>query len=243
MSEQEKVVTPDGKVIKEVIPMKGMRKIIADRMKQSKVKAPHAYGFVHMDVTPMVELKNKLAAEGKKISYTEILAKVCALALAENPMINASYDEKTNEIQVYESINIGIAVATPSGGLIVPVIKNCESKSLFEISEAQKDIVNRVKTNKMSMDMLTGGTFTITSMGMFGMDGASPIINMPEAMILAFGAIKKMPAYDANDNIVPRYFCYISTAMDHCVLDGVPAAKFTQRISQIIDEIDKYLLA
>ena len=239
----EKMVTKDGKVIKETIQMKkGMRKLIADNMKASKLKAPHMSGFVHMDVTGMVELKKKFKEKGYKISYTEILIKVVALAIQDVPIVNASYNVEAEQIEVYESVNVGFAVATPSGGLVVPNIKNCQNLSIFEISEKMKEMVERIRNNKMDFSWFQGGTITVSSMGMFGMDGAAPIINMPEAMIIGVGKIIKMPMYDKDMNIVPRDMCYISTSADHCVMDGVPASKFVQRMSEIIADCESYLV-
>ena len=240
---EEKMVTKDGKVIKETIQMKkGMRKVIADNMKKSKLKAPHMSGFVHMDVTGMVEFKKKLKERGYNVSYTEILVKVVAMAIQDVPIVNASYNVEEERIEVYESVNVGFAVATPSGGLVVPNVKGCEKLSLLEISAKMKEIIEKVRTNKAGFDLFMGGTITISSMGMFGMDGASPIINMPEAMIIGVGTIKKMPMYDKDMNIVPRDMCYISTSADHCVMDGVPASKFVQRMSQIIADCEANLM-
>jgi len=240
---EEKMVTKDGKVIKETIQMKkGMRKVIADNMKASKLKAPHMSGFVHMDVTGMVEFKKKLKKHGYNVSYTEIMVKVMAMAIQEVPIVNASYNVAEERIEVYESINVGFAVATPSGGLVVPNVKNVQNMNVLEVSAAMKEIIEKVRTNKAGFDLFMGGTITLTSMGMFGSDGASPIINMPEAMIVGMGAIKKMPMYDKDMNIVPRDMCYISQSADHCVMDGVPAATFMQKVAAIIADCENQLM-
>lgn len=230
---------------------RGMRATIAKRMREAKLKAPHMSGFVHMDVTGMVECKKALKDMGHKVSYTEILIKAVALACKEIPIVNASFNEANKDadgnpdprIEVYESINVGFAVATPSGGLLVPNLKNCESKNILEISAAVKEIVEKVRTNKAGFDLFSGATITISSMGMYGMDGAAPIINMPEAMIIGVGTIKKEPRYDENMNIVPRDMCYISTSADHCVLDGAPASLFLKKIHDILDDYENTILA
>jgi len=239
--EQKLNVTPDGKVISEIIPMKGMRKVIASRMEESRKKSPHCSGFSKMDMTALVSYKKQLASKGINVSYTDMFVKICALALEKNPILNSS--RQGNEIFVYKSINIGVATADEKGGLLVPVIKNAESKSLLEISKEIKEFGEKVRQKTISMDDLTGSTFTVSSMGMFGSDAIAPIINMPEAAIIAFGSIKKEPGYDENDNIVPKHMAFVSISFDHSIMNGVPVAKFMGSIREMLKSPEEYLKA
>lgn len=237
--EQKLITTPGGKVISEIIPMKGMRKVIASRMEESRKKSPHCSGFSKMDMTALVAYKKQLASQGKNISYTDMFVKLCALALEQNPILNSSRQD--NEIIVYKSINIGVATANEEGGLLVPVIKNAEDKSLIEISKEIKGFGDKVRQKTITMEDMTGSTFTVSSMGMFGSDAIAPIINMPEAAIIAFGAIKKEPGYDENDNIVPKHMAFVSISFDHSVMNGVPVAKFMGCIREMLKNPKEYL--
>lgn len=237
--EERLVTTSDGKTVSEVIPMKGMRKVIASRMEESRKKSPHCSGFSKMDMTELVAYKRELASQGKSVSYTDMFVKLCAIALGQNPILNSS--RQGNEIIVYKSINIGVATANEAGGLLVPVIKNTEDKSLLEISKEIKEFGDKVKQGNITMEDVTGGTFTVSSMGMFGSDAITPIINMPEAAIIAFGAIKKEPSYDENDNIVPKHMAFVSISFDHSVMNGVPVAKFMGCIREMLKNPAKYL--
>lgn len=237
--EEKLATTADGKTISEIIPMKGMRRVIASRMEESRKKSPHCSGFSKMDMTELVAYKKQLAAKGKNISYTDMFVKICALALEQNPILNSSRQE--NEIIVYKSINIGVATSNETGGLLVPVIKNAEGKNLVEISMEIKELGDKVKRNRITMEDMTGSTFTVSSMGMFGSDAIAPIINMPEAAIIAFGAIKKEPGYDENDNIVPKNMAFVSISFDHSVMNGVPVAKFMGCIREMLKNPGEYL--
>jgi len=240
VDEQKLVTTSDGKTIKEIIPMKGIRKIIATRMEESIKKSPHCSSFSKMDMTKLVSFKKRLTSQGTNVSYTDLFVKMCALSLEKNLILNSS--RQGDEIIVYKSINIGVAVENETGGLVVPVIKNAQDKSLFEISKEIKYIQEKVKRKKLVMDDMKGGTFTISSMGMFGSDAIAPIINMPEVAIIAFGAIKKEPGYDENENIVPKHMTFVSISFDHSALDGVSVARFMGYIREMLKDPKKYIM-
>jgi pyruvate dehydrogenase E2 component (dihydrolipoamide acetyltransferase) len=171
-----------------------------------------------------------------KITVTDILIYAVSKAILKNPNINSSLID--DKITTYEDINIGVAIAIDEG-LLVPVIKQCNLKSINEISNELKLLSEKSKTRKLTMDEMTGGTFTITNLGMSGIDSFTAIINPPEAAILAVGATKKTPVVDENDNIVVRPICQFTITYDHRVLDGAPVAKF---MCDVKSEIQSCLL-
>ena len=189
-----------------------------------------------VDLTEIVRLREKLKADKKKASFTDILVKVVSKALLEFPMINSSLTEKG--IMLKEYVNMGLAVAVENG-LIVPVIKNADLMTLEEISSASSELVEKAKTGSLKPDEYTGGTFTITNLGMFDIDEFTAIINPPESAILAVGKIDRVPVVE-GDNIVIKPVMMLSLTYDHRIIDGAPAAMFLQRIKQLLQ--NPYLL-
>lgn len=223
-------ITPDGKTVSKVEKIVGVRKMTIANIEQSLKSAPQVSGFTHADVSGVVKLKDKLAEAGHKVSVTEIFVKLIAMALEKHPELNCYRVE--NAIVQYSSINMGVAVGTKTGMLIVPVIRNCESKSLLEISKEMKEILVKVRENKLSSDMMMGGTFTVSSIGMFGADNADPILNVPQAGIIALGRIQKQAVVDENDNIVIRPKAYLTITVDHAAVNGAPASLFMQTVCE-----------
>ena len=222
-------VTPDGKTIGSIEKIVGVRKMIAQHMEESLKRAPQVSGFTRMDMSGVVKLKKDLADKGIKVSITDIFVKLMALALEKNPEVNCSRQD--NEIHFYSSINIGVAMAAPNGMLLVPVVKNCEQKSLLEISAEIKELGGLLKTGQLGVDRMTGGTITISSVGMFGVDNSDSILNIPQAAIVALGRIRKELVVNDDDStsIVPE--AYVSITVDHAVINGAQAASFTQTLS------------
>ena len=229
----------DGKTISKIEKMIGIRKLTLDSLQESMRRAPQVSGFVHADVSGVVKLRAKLKEEGYKVSITDIFVKLAAMAIEKHPEVNCSRTE--SELIYYSSINMGVAVGTPTGQLIVPVIKNCESKSLLDISAGMKEIQEKVKSNQLTMDMMEGGTFTLSSIGMFNVDNADPILNVPQSGIIAVGRIQNEPVVleDMSIGICPK--AYLSITLDHGAINGAPASMFMRTFSETAAVADQII--
>ena len=224
----------------EVIPMTGIREIIAERMTLSVQTNASVTLHTEVDATAFVELRrmlnDKLQAKEISLTYTDLLVKVVANALGEHPRLNATL---TNEgIHLLTEINIGVAVALEDG-LVVPVVRNADKERLSEISALVRGFAERARSNQLTPSELQGGSFTITNLGNFGIDAFTPIINPPESAILGVGRIVKKPVVH-NDEIAIRSMLTLSLTFDHRVIDGAPAAQFLQTVAGYIQ--DPYLL-
>jgi pyruvate dehydrogenase E2 component (dihydrolipoamide acetyltransferase) len=222
--------------VAQAIPFRGMRKIVADNVTKSRQTAPHVTLNTEADVTEMTAAFGALRAEvekayGTKLTYTDLLIKVTARALEDHPLCNAALIG--DEIRVYADKNVGVAVATENG-LIVPVVKQADSKSLGEVSVELKGLVERCRTGKQSPDDLAGGTFTITNLGAYGVDTFDPIIVPPQSCILGVGRMVQKPAVH-NGQIAVRTMMSLSLSFDHRVLDGAPAALFLKRVRELLE--------
>jgi 2-oxoglutarate dehydrogenase E2 component (dihydrolipoamide succinyltransferase) len=228
----------------EIIAMDRMRKLIADHMVMSKHTSPHVTSFVEADVTNIVNWRNKvkdgfLKREKEKITYTPIFIEAVCKAIRDLPMINVSVDG-TNIIK-RGRVNIGMATALPSGNLIVPVIKDADRMNLVGITKSVNDLANRARNNKLGPDEVSGGTFTVTNVGSFGNVMGTPIINQPQAAILAVGAIKKKPAVietPEGDLIGIRHFMFLSLSYDHRVVDGSLGGSFVRKVADYLESFD-----
>ena len=224
----------------EVIPMSGIREIIAERMTLSVQTNASVTLHTEVDATTFVELRgmlnDKLQAKEVSLTYTDLLVKVVANALGEHPRLNATLTDEG--IQLLTEINIGVAVALEDG-LVVPVVRNADKERLSEISEQVRNFAERARSNQLTPSELQGGTFTITNLGNFGIDAFTPIINPPESAILGVGRILKKPVVH-NDEIAIRSMLTLSLTFDHRVIDGAPAAQFLQTVAGYIQ--DPYLL-
>lgn len=209
-----------------------IRRVTAQRMASNAQTAPHVTLFTEADATELVSARNQLNAElPEKISYNTLLLAICAKALKEQPAINASWQDAG--IIAHSQINIGLAVDTPRG-LLVPVIRDAGGKPIPQLHREVTDAVARAGEGKSKPDELSGGTFTITNLGMFEVDGFTPIINLPEAAILGVGRIAPKPVAK-GEQVVVRQMLTLSLSFDHRVVDGAPAGKFLQRIKQLIE--------
>jgi pyruvate dehydrogenase E2 component (dihydrolipoamide acetyltransferase) len=197
--------------------------------------APHYVISVDVDMTATVALRNKLNANKQvvpaKISFNDIIMKVVAKAIERFPIINSTYNE--NQIYVFKEVNIGLAVALEMG-IIVPVVRSVNKKSILEISIANTKNIDKVKNNQISETDLKGGTITISNLGMFGIDYFTAIINQPESCILAVGSISKKPVVFGNE-IVIRDIMNITGSFDHRVIDGAIGAQFLQKIREVLE--------
>lgn len=218
--------------VASTIPYTGIRKTIGDRMAESSSTKPCAALTLHADASGIIEWRNRLKKSGKTVSYNDILTVITAKALKEFPIMNSKLSG--NEIQILRNINIGTAVDTEKG-LLVPVVKNADKKGLLEISRESRDKLEKIRDGKASLEDLTGGTFTITNLGMYEIEQFVPVINPPECCILAVGAIVREPVVDECDNIVIKSRMQLTLAFDHRIVDGAPAARFLQRIKQLIE--------
>jgi pyruvate dehydrogenase E2 component (dihydrolipoamide acetyltransferase) len=212
--------------VREVIPLTGIRKTTAERLSHSFQTAPHS--TVSMDVD-MAEARR--LHEETQASYTDILVKAVAEVLKEHSIINSTLDGE--QIKVYEDINVGVAVATEKG-LIVPVVHNADRLSLKEISSVVKSLVEKAREGKLTKEDLTGGTFTVTNLGMYGVDFFIPIINPPETAILGVGRVAEKPVV-VDKTVVVKPVMNLSLAYDHRVVDGAPAAQFLKRVKQLLE--------
>jgi 2-oxoglutarate dehydrogenase E2 component (dihydrolipoamide succinyltransferase) len=228
----------------EIIEMDRMRKLIADHMVMSKAVSPHVTSMVEIDVTNMVQWRDKVKKdfekrEGEKITFTPIILEAVARAIKDYPMINVSVNG--TQIIKRKNINLGMATALPSGNLIVPVIKNADMLSLVGLTKSVNDLANRARANKLSPDDIAGGTFTVTNVGSFGNVMGTPIINQPQVAIMAVGVIKKKPAVletPQGDVIAIRHMMFCSLSYDHRVVDGSLGGSFLRRVADYLEAFD-----
>jgi len=228
----------------EIIEMDRMRKMIAEHMVRSKATSPHVTSFTECDVTNIVKWreKNKKSFEakyGEKITFTPIFIEAVVNCIRQFPLINVSVDG--DKIIVKKDINIGMATALPSGNLIVPVIKNADTKNLLGLSRDVNSLANAARNNKLKVDDTQGGTFTLTNVGTFGSLMGTPIINQPQVAILAVGSIKKRPMVletPEGDVIAIRHMMYLSLSYDHRVVDGSLGASFLTAVANQLEAFD-----
>jgi pyruvate dehydrogenase E2 component (dihydrolipoamide acetyltransferase) len=228
----------------ERIPIRGLRKKIAEKMVKSAYTAPHVTGMDEVDVTKLVEIRTSLAkqleSEAIKLTYLPFVIKAVTRALREHPMFNAMVDEETNEIVLKKEYHIGIAAATKEG-LVVPVIKHADQKSIRELAIEIAELSEKAHRHTLRIDELQGSTFTITSTGAGGGWFATPIINYPEVAILGVHAIKRRPVV-VGDEIVIRDMMGMSLTFDHRVIDGEPAGRFMRTVARILEHPEQLLL-
>ncbi len=228
----------------ELIEMDRMRKMIAQRMVDSKRISPHVTSFVEADVTELVNWRNKhkdayKKREGENLTFTPIFIQAVARAIQDFPMINVSIDG--DYIIKKRDINIGVAVALPSGNLIVPVIHNADQLNLNGLSKKVNDLANRARANKLKPEDLEGGTYTLSNVGSFGNVMGTPIIMQPQVAIMAVGAIKKKPAVietPQGDLIGVRHFMFLSHSYDHRVVDGSLGGMFVRKVADYLEQFD-----
>ncbi len=228
----------------QIIEMDRVRKLIADHMVMSKQVSPHVTSVVEADVTELVlwRNKNKEAFEkkyGEKITFMPVFIEAVAAALAEFPFVNSSVDG--DKIILKKDINIGIAVAKPDGNLIVPVIKNADHKNLVGLTKELNRLANAARNNKLGIEEIQGGTFTITNFGSFRNLIGTPIINQPQVAILATGSIEKKPAVietPTGDVIAIRHKMFLSLSYDHRIVDGALGGAFLRKIADNLEQFD-----
>jgi 2-oxoglutarate dehydrogenase E2 component (dihydrolipoamide succinyltransferase) len=228
----------------DIIQMDRMRKMIAQRMVESKQISPHVSSFVEADMTPIVEWRTRIKDQfkqqtGENLTYTPILVEAVVKAINDFPLINVSVEGDT--ILVKKPVNIGMAVALPNGNLIVPVIHNADQYNLVGLTKKVNDLTKRARENKLTADDLAGGTYTISNIGTFGNLMGTPIIVQPQVAIMAFGAIVKKPAVietPQGDFIGIRQLMFLSHSYDHRVVDGSLGGQFVRRVADYLEKFD-----
>jgi pyruvate dehydrogenase E2 component (dihydrolipoamide acetyltransferase) len=217
-------------------PIKGVRKFTAAAMVASAFTAPHVTEFLTVDVTPTMELLARLKASrafaGYKLTPLTLVSKAVLIALRNHPTLNARWDEANQEIVQFNYVNLGIAAATPRG-LTVPNIKDADRMSLLEISAALTELTDTARAGKTSQEALSGGTISITNIGVFGIDAGTPILNPGEAAILALGAVRKMP-WEYQDEVALRQVMTLSLSFDHRLVDGEQGSRFLQDLGAML---------
>jgi pyruvate dehydrogenase E2 component (dihydrolipoamide acetyltransferase) len=235
-------VRPSGS--EERVRLIGMRRRIAEQMARSVHTAAHFTYVEEVDGTKLVALREALkpraAARGVKLTYVPFVMKACSVVFREFPNLNAVMDEEAFDLVVKGDHNIGISADTPEG-LVVPVVKNVEQKSILHIAAELRDLLERTRTGRATLDDLTGGTFTITSVGGIGGVLATPIIKVPEVAILGFNAIRDR-AVVIDGEITIRKMFYLSPSFDHRIIDGAVGARFTAALTAILEEPESLLL-
>ena len=226
-----------GLTAKQVIPVSGIRQVIGERMSASLREMAQLTIFTEADATALRDRRTSLvqdaaAANGPRPTYNDLIVWHLARTLADHPLLNASMVGEG--IHCWEEINIGVAVALDSG-LIVPVVRAANTKSLTDLAGETADLADRARTNRLSPDELLNGTFTITNLGTLDVDGFTPIINPPQSAILGVGRIVPRPVV-VDGEIAVRYMVTLSLSFDHRIVDGAPAAQFLQALKQAIEQ-------
>ena len=218
--------------VREVIPLTGIKKTAAERVSLSARTAPQSTISMEVDMSNAVKLREKI-----HVSYTDMLVKAVVKALAEHPLINSALENE--KIKIFADINVGVAVATERG-LTVPVIYNSDRKTLEKIASVSKELIEKTKQGRLTKEELTGGTFTITNLGMYEVDIFTPIVNPPETAILGVGRVVERPVV-VDGQIVARPMMQLSLTFDHRVVDGAPAAEFLRKVKQVMESPDTLL--
>jgi pyruvate dehydrogenase E2 component (dihydrolipoamide acetyltransferase) len=215
-------------------PMNKMRQVIAQRLTQSKVTQPHFYVTVSVDMTDLIAYRNGLKAAGLPYTVTDFISQAVVLSLQEFPVVNSSTDGKTT--RWHSRVNLGLAVSV-EGGLVVPVIKDAGNLTIREICDASKQLADKARAGKLTPDEMSGGTFTISNMGMLNVENFAAIINTGEGGILAVASTLKQPVV-RDDKIVIRQMMKMTLSADHRLVDGALAAQFINAIKAKLEDIE-----
>ena len=216
------------------IRLTGIRRLTAEKMARAW-QAPHASLTVQVDMTRAEELKARVEAEeGIKLPYDAIFVRAVALALRAHPELNATFEGGV--IRVHDAINICVAVATPSG-LVTPVIKDADKKSLAQVGREIRELAQKAREGRLSMEDIKGGTFTITNLGVFGIDQFTPIVNPPQVAILAFGRVAERPVVE-DGRLTIKKTAWLTLSFDHRAVDGAPAARFLMAVKELVEQAE-----
>ena len=221
--------TPASAPTAEDVPLRGMRKVIAERMHQSLQGSAQLTITTEVDVTQLIDRRQEVRQQFN-VTYTDFIVQACAHALKQHPRMNAALEGNT--IHVSGQIHVGLAVALDEG-LIVPVIRDADKKSLQAIAEEAKALAEKARTNQLKLEEVSGGTFTVSNLGMYGVDGFTPIINAPQSGILGVGRIVEKPVVHRGD-VAVRSMMVLSLTFDHRAIDGAPAGAFLQTVADLL---------
>jgi pyruvate dehydrogenase E2 component (dihydrolipoamide acetyltransferase) len=221
----------------QTLPLSGMRRIIAERLLASKTQLPHFYLHIEIDAAPLMKLRAQLnaaseAAGGPKLTVNDFILKAVVSAAVKVPAVNASFAGES--IIQYASVNLSVAVAVDEG-LVTPVIRDAQRKSIGQISEAVKDLAGRARGKKLKPDEFQGGTITVSNLGAYGIEFFDAIINPPQALIVSVGAIVKKPVVDAKDQIVVGQRMGVGLSADHRVVDGAVGAQYLAELRRLLE--------
>ncbi len=231
---EEERAAPPTPPLGGTIPFVGMRQAIAEQMTRSLQTMAQLTIIARADVTELKSTRQALAARwDRQVSYTDLLVKAVAVALLDHPLLGARLDAEAEEIVLPSEINVGVAVALEDG-LIVPVVRGADQLTVPQIGDKIKDLAQRARENALTVDEVTGAVFTVTNLGMYGVDAFTPIINPPEVAILGVGGIYEELAL-VNGQAVPRSKMTLSLTLDHRVVDGAPGAAFLQTLVQLLE--------
>ena len=222
----------NGPKIHSKKPLTFVRKVISEKMTYAIHNIPHISQSTKIDVTKLVSMKEKLSSIHKNITYTDLLLKAVSIAVKENLEINSSLIN--NEYVIYEDINIGFVISILEG-VIIPVIKNCDRKSLFEVAQERTSFIDKARQNKLSLEDLSNGTFTISNLGMYNVRSFTAIIYPPQGAILTVGKIYSSPEVVNDSKIEIKKVLELTVAVDHRILDGVLGVKFLTKIAELIE--------
>ncbi len=219
-------------------PVTPMQQVIAVRTTQSKMEAPHFYAEITVDVTAALATRREAVEWAKEKGWTpptitDLCLRAAALALGDFPTLNASFRE--NRIFYYESVNIGLVVGLEAGGMLVPVVREADKLNLFTLAAFTRRLKERARRNSLSDGEMSGGTFTLSNLGMYGLDSFTAVINPPQAGILALGAVCERP-WVVDDAIVPRPIMKATLSVDHRLVDGIVAARFLATWREMLEK-------
>ena len=223
----------------EEVPLTPMRRVVARRLTESMQSAPHFYLTTRVDVTRLLELRaelNRQLADGgqdRKVSVNDLLVKACAGLLAANRELNVSFGG--DKLIVHNRVHIGVAVAV-DGGLLVPVVRDADQKSLTQVAREAGELVERARAGKLSGDDMGGGTFTVSNLGMLGVEQFTAVINPPEAAILAVGAAGPEPVATADGQVEVRQVLRLTLSIDHRAVDGATGARFLAQLKDVLEQ-------
>ena len=244
-SEERKpaTVSASGAEGYEDVPVSNMRKTIAKRLGESKFSAPHFYLTMEIDMNRVIKFRAKLNEESEtKISFNDIIVKASALALRKHPMVNASYMQ--DSIRMYKHVHVGVAVAIPDG-LMVPVIRHADNIGLEAIAQNTRELAEKARNKQLQPDEYQGNTFTISNLGMFGIEEFTAIINPPDVCILAVGGIKEVPEVrekDGRKKISVRSKMKVTLSCDHRVVDGATGSEYLKTFKGMLESPFRMLL-
>ncbi len=217
----------------EELPLTPMRKVIGQRLQESKSFIPHFYVSLQMDAEPLVAVREQLKNGQIKVSVNDLVVRAAALALRQHPNINCGFNSVNQSIIQFKTIDIAIAVSLESG-LITPIVRHADFKNLGEISTEVRALAQKARDGKLDPQEYKGGSFTISNLGMFGVSEFQAILNPPQAAILAVSGIQEVPVV-RNGSVVPGKIMTLTLSVDHRVIDGVAAAKFLQALKQFLE--------